>query len=466
MKHRTRCFGAAVLAALVLAMLCVPALAAEIVVDYTSEYQFSAADFSDSSELEGVYISAVPPAYQAELCIGSRVLRRGDILPAAALEKLKLRPVCLGEADCELVYCPISAGTLGDAVTVSLRILSGTNTAPVCEDGTLETYKNIANSGTLCAQDKEDTKLTYQLVKEPKRGTVELHDDGSFTYTPGKNKVGKDSFVFTATDPAGNVSNEACVKIRILKPADKATYQDMSGDKDAFAAMWLKDQGLYTGRIIAGNLCFEPDDAVSRGEFLIACMKLAGLEQADGAISTGFADELETPAWQQPYLAAAYQSGMISGTPTEEGLVFRPEDTLSRAEAAVMLQKLLRVLDAVQRITREARDLLRDDKVKHSPLGIRDHPQKAVPFVGAGAGNALVYVSGDVRPVGIFLNKLCVVLNLVFQTALLLHLLSRNAGVEGYTQRQVINRLALPHLLSQPSNCHHGYRPPQPLFLP
>ena len=63
--------------------------------------------FRIRSELEGVYISAVPPAYQAELCIGSRVLRRGDILPAAALEKLKLRPVCLGEADCELVYCPI-----------------------------------------------------------------------------------------------------------------------------------------------------------------------------------------------------------------------------------------------------------------------------------------------------------------------------------------------------------------------
>lgn len=89
---------------------------------------------------------------------------------------------------------------------------SGTNTAPVCEDGTLETYKNIANTGTLSATDQEDQELTYQLVKEPKRGTVELHTDGSFTYTPDKNKVGKDSFVFTATDPAGNVSNEACVK--------------------------------------------------------------------------------------------------------------------------------------------------------------------------------------------------------------------------------------------------------------
>ena len=100
----------------------------------------------------------------------------------------------------------------------------------------------------------------------------------------------------------------------------------MSGDRDAFAAMWLKDKGLYTGRIIAGNLCFEPDASVSRSEFLIACMKLAGLEQSDEAISTGFADELDTPRWQQPYLAAAYQSGMISGTPTEEGLVFRPEE--------------------------------------------------------------------------------------------------------------------------------------------
>lgn len=117
----------------------------------------------------------------------------------------------------------------------------------------------------------------------------------------------------------------------------------MSGDRDAFAAMWLKDKGLYTGRIIAGNLCFEPDASVSRSEFLIACMKLAGLEQSDEAISTGFADELDTPRWQQPYLAAAYQSGMISGTPTEEGLVFRPEENLSRAEAAVMLQKLLRL---------------------------------------------------------------------------------------------------------------------------
>ena len=92
MKHRTCPLRAALAAALVLVMLCVPALAAEIAVDYTSEYRFTAADFSDSDGLEGVYISSVPPAYQAELCIGSRVICRGDILPAAALEKDEAAP--------------------------------------------------------------------------------------------------------------------------------------------------------------------------------------------------------------------------------------------------------------------------------------------------------------------------------------------------------------------------------------
>lgn len=342
MKHHTHLLRA-VLACTLLLALCLPAMAAQVRVDYTSAYQFTAADFTADGNLEGVYISDVPPSYQAELRIGSRVLRRGDILPLAALERMTLQPVCMGEAACALVYCPIRSGELAEPVTLDLQILSGTNTAPVCTDGTLETYKNIANSGTLCASDQEDSKLTYQLVKAPKRGTVELHDDGSFTYTPEKNKVGRDSFVYTATDPAGNVSNEACVKIRILKPTDQATYQDMSGDTDAFAAMWLRENGLYSGRTIAGNLCFEPDSAVSRGEFLIMCMKLSGLEQSDTTVTTGFADELETPVWQQPYLSAAYQSGLITGDKTEAGLVFRAEDSLSRAEAAVMLQKFLRL---------------------------------------------------------------------------------------------------------------------------
>lgn len=65
LKHRICSLRATLAAALVLVILFVPALAAEITVDYTSEYRFSAADFSSSDGLEGIYISSVPPAYQA-----------------------------------------------------------------------------------------------------------------------------------------------------------------------------------------------------------------------------------------------------------------------------------------------------------------------------------------------------------------------------------------------------------------
>ena len=95
---------------------------------------------------------------------------------------------------------------------------------------------------------------------------MELSPDGSFTYTPAQNKVGKDVFTYTATDSAGNVSNAASVTVKIVKPTDRAMYQDLSSDSLAYTAMWLKDRGVYTGKRIAGNLCFEPESTLTRGE--------------------------------------------------------------------------------------------------------------------------------------------------------------------------------------------------------
>ena len=343
MKHRYHLGRKLVALMLVLFMFASTAFAADLRVDSPDGLALSAEVFSESEALEGVYVASVPSSLDAELTLGGRTLRAGDVLDRTMLSQLRVKPAANRDSGCELVYFPIENGEVLPSRALSLSILTGKNEAPVCRDVKLETYKNIANTGALDARDPEGDTLTYQLVKEPKRGTVELSPDGSFTYTPAQNKVGKDVFTYTATDSAGNVSNAATVTVKIVKPTDRAMYQDLSGDSLAYTAMWLKDRGVYTGKRIAGNLCFEPDSAVSRSEFLIACMQLSGLPQADGTVSTGFADELETPAWQQPYLTAAYRSGLISGTPTDAGLVFRPGESLSRAEAAVMLQKFLRL---------------------------------------------------------------------------------------------------------------------------
>ena len=343
MKHRYHLGRKLTALMLVLFMFVQAAFAAEVRVDSPDGLALSAEVFSESESLEGVYVASVPSSLDAELTLGSRTLRAGDVLDRTMLSQLRVKPAANRDSGCELVYFPIENGEVQPSRALSLSILTGKNEAPVCRDVKLETYKNIANTGALDARDPEGDTLTYQLVKEPKRGTVEISPDGSFTYTPAQNKVGKDVFTYTATDSAGNVSNAASVTVKIVKPTDRAMYQDLSGDSLAYTAMWLKDKGVYTGKRIAGNLCFEPEGTLTRGEFLVMAMKLLGAEPESARLTSGFADENQTPAWMRPYIVSAFKSGMISGVTSPSGMVFRPESNLTRAEAAVMLQNILKL---------------------------------------------------------------------------------------------------------------------------
>ena len=322
--------------------LALPAAAQVRTVDPTAQFCFSQDDFT-SAAADGIFLTSVPQETLATVRYGSRVLKAGDALPTEALGDLTLEAKCVTAQEVTIGYCTLSDGVLSGVQELKLSILPKEDQPPTAEDGSLETYKNIAGSGTLSAADPEGKPLTYNLVKEPKRGSVELHEDGTFTYTPDKNKVGKDSFTYTVTDSGGNTSEEAKISIEIRKPTDKATYADMDGDSDAFYAMWLKEAGLFTGATVGGNLCFEPEKTVSRGEFLVMVMKLVDAQADETGLTSGFSDEAATPVWLQPYIVSALGSGMISGVSSEDGVVFRPEAALSRAEAAVMLQNVLQL---------------------------------------------------------------------------------------------------------------------------
>ena len=341
MKHRYHLGRKLAALTLVLLVFASSAQALELRVSSPDGLALSAEVFSESDTLEGVYVASVPSQLDAEVSLGARTLRAGDVLDRSMLSQLLVLPAENRDASCERVYCPIEGGEVQPSRALELSILTGKNEAPVCRDVKFETYKNIANTGVLSASDPEGDTLTYQLVKEPKRGTVDIAPDGGFTYTPAQNKVGKDVFTYTATDSAGNVSNVANVTVKIVKPTDKAMYQDLAGDTLAYTAMWLKDRGVYTGKRIAGNLCFEPEGTLTRGEFLVMAMKLLGAEPESARLTSGFADESKTPAWMRPYIVSAFKSGMVSGVTSPDGMVFRPSSNLTRAEAAVMLQNIL-----------------------------------------------------------------------------------------------------------------------------
>ena len=322
---------------LLLAALCVAgslgmAAASEVACD--SVYCFDQKDFSHKEEdIEGICITGLPDPATGTVMLGTRVLQTGDILTAQQVDEMTFVPLAT-EKDREAVvtYLPIYADRVEAAVSMTIRVRGKVDQAPVAVDQALETYKNLENSGTLKVHDPEGQALTYTVTRQPRRGTVTIREDGTFTYTPKKNRSGTDSFTYTATDPGGNVSREATVTVTVLKPADKLQYSDTL----SFEAEWMRHNGIFTGEQVNGRLMFCPEKTVSRGEFLAMAVKVLGIP-VDEELTTGaYTDEI--PRWLQPYVAAALRSGLTADL---EGTTFGAAEPITGEMAAVMLQNAL-----------------------------------------------------------------------------------------------------------------------------
>lgn len=307
-------------------------------VDCDATYCFTSADFSEDA-LTGICITDLPDPSAGTVLLGSRVIRSGDILTAQQLNELTFRPLrTQTDKEAVVTYLPIYENRVEKATTTTIAIHGKEDKAPVSRNSSIETYKNLANNGKLNVTDPEGEQMTITVTKEPKRGSVTVHSDGTFTYTPKKNKVGVDSFCFTATDPAGNVSDQATVSVQILKPTDAKQYQDTVGMDCRFAAEWMRNTGLFVGEKIGGEECFYPEKAVTRGEFLAMLVKALDIP-AEEVSDVGIPQD--TPGWLKPYLTAAIRSGLTAGWPETASGSFGADLPITGAEAAVMLQNAL-----------------------------------------------------------------------------------------------------------------------------
>ena len=324
---------------LFLAICCLVGLgmsATAVQVDCDTVYCFTGQEFSDDEEpLAGICITQLPDPSAGTVMLGNRVLRAGDILTAQQLTQMTFQPLrTLEDSQAVINYLPIYQNRVEQNTTMTIGIRGKEDKAPVAQDLSIETYKNLPNDGTLKAHDPEEQVLTYTVVRAPKRGSVEVRQDGSFTYTPKKNKVGIDSFTYTATDPAGNVSRVATVTVQILKPTDARQYADTAGMSCRFAAEWMKNTGLFVGEQVGSHICFYPDKTMSKEEFLALVVQVLDIP-TDAAADTQL--PVTAPQWLKPYLAAAQRSGLTANW-QDTGALSEP---VTGAEAAVMLQNAL-----------------------------------------------------------------------------------------------------------------------------
>ncbi|MDP4153974.1 MAG: S-layer homology domain-containing protein, partial [Bacillota bacterium] len=188
---------------------------------------------------------------------------------------------------------------------------------------------------------------SYKIVKEPKLGKAAI-DPGSnvFEYSAPDKKTGTDSFEYQSLDSKGNVLSTGKVNVKVEKPSSTVTFADMTDCYANYAAVKLTEAGVLSGTELAGNKFFHPTNTVNRGEFL--AMLMTALEE-DGDVSTvsntGLADDKETPKWLKGFIKKSVDKGIASGKTDKKDSTasFAPNDTITRAEAAVMVNNALAV---------------------------------------------------------------------------------------------------------------------------
>jgi hypothetical protein len=87
--------------------------------------------------------------------------------------------------------------------------------------------------------------------------------------------------------------------------------------------------GIVSGQVVGDTRVFRPNDSITRAEALKILLSAAKIATNANAVSP-FSDV--TDAWAIPYVAKARELGIVSGQVVGDTRVFRPNDSITRAE--------------------------------------------------------------------------------------------------------------------------------------
>ena len=311
------------------------------------DIRFRAADFEAAvgRALDSITITALPPASDGRLLLGDAPVASGQEIRAASLSSLRFVP----SSGCRESSFRFRAED-GCSLACRLRYTDEANAAPVAAgqsgnaDGALAcwTQQDIAVWETLEGSDPDGDAILFEIADYPKKGLVELTDAarGVYRYTPFDGVRGADTFTYTVRDEWGHYSAPRTVTVTVEKAASGMKLTDMEGHWAHNAALVMASEGAMDVRAVNGSLLFDPDAPVSREDFLVTVMKALGAGDLDPA-QTVFADDTSISPSASGYVARACSLGIVKGQEADGKLFFRPKETITRAEAAVILNAII-----------------------------------------------------------------------------------------------------------------------------
>ncbi|MGE4498418.1 MAG: Ig-like domain-containing protein, partial [Deferribacterales bacterium] len=120
----------------------------------------------------------------------------------------------------------ISDGNGGEDTATVYLVVAPVNDAPVAADDEISLDENSVFEGALPeAFDADGDEVSYSVKTPAGHGTVEINEDGSYTYTPENGFSGEDSFEYTVDDGNGG-TNSYTVSITVNDTNDVPAAQD------------------------------------------------------------------------------------------------------------------------------------------------------------------------------------------------------------------------------------------------
>lgn len=307
---------------------------------------FEAEDFINATglqKIDHITIKTLPDENLGTLMLGNIALIENQNISNKNLSNLRFVPLNGNETSASFSFSANnqSSGTY----TCSIYLLEKENASPSIQTGltsSLSTYSGMPVFGKLKAYDPENDPIVYEIVSAPDHGEIVLTDKsaGSFSYIPDISYTGTDSFEYIAKDKYGNISETANLSLNIKEPDTNITFSDLDGHWAHYAAIRSVSCGVMDFESKDGIYTFLPDIPVSRAEFCAALMKNAGYTGFNAVSSTGYADDSQIPDEYKGYIAAASVLGITSGIESDGKLLFCPNNQITRAEAAVMVERL------------------------------------------------------------------------------------------------------------------------------
>ncbi|MDQ0610968.1 VCBS repeat-containing protein [Variovorax sp. W1I1] len=118
-------------------------------------------------------------------------------------------------------------GTVTTNIPVTLNE-QNLNEAPTAPNDTKTTDEDTPVSGQIIGSDADGDTLTYVKGSDPAHGTVTVNADGTYTYVPGANFNGTDSFTVTVSDGHGGTTTST-VTVTINPVNDAPVFVDGGG---------------------------------------------------------------------------------------------------------------------------------------------------------------------------------------------------------------------------------------------